>query len=152
LYIIPVIIRIAKAKKLFDVPDKRKKHMVSVPTLGGMGIYATVVFLSLIFVNSGGIKETGISGSLTSLPSIIAGFTLIFFIGMKDDLLDISAWKKLSAQFVALLILILIGDLRLSSMQGMFNIRELNYPVSILLSLFAGIVIINAFNPNYALA
>jgi UDP-N-acetylmuramyl pentapeptide phosphotransferase/UDP-N-acetylglucosamine-1-phosphate transferase len=65
---------------------------------------------------------------------------------MKDDLMGMSAWKKLAAEFVALLILVFIGDMRLSSMQGMFNIGELSYPVSVLLSIFAGIVIINAFN------
>jgi UDP-GlcNAc:undecaprenyl-phosphate/decaprenyl-phosphate GlcNAc-1-phosphate transferase len=84
--------------------------------------------------------------SLTSLPPIIAGFTLIFFIGMKDDLLDISARKKLIVEIIALFILVVIGDVKLDSMQGMFFIGSLSYPVSVILSMFAGIVIINSFN------
>jgi len=145
-YAIPVILRIARAKKLFDVPDDRKLHKSSVPTLGGLGIYATIVIVSLTFINTCGMNGGGISSSLSALPPIIAGFTLIFFIGMKDDLLDISARKKLVAEFVALFILIVIGDVRLNNMQGMFGAYQLSYYVSILLSLFAGIVIINAFN------
>jgi UDP-N-acetylmuramyl pentapeptide phosphotransferase/UDP-N-acetylglucosamine-1-phosphate transferase len=145
-YAIPVIIRISREKKLFDVPDERKNHLSSVPTLGGLGIFATISAVSLTFINTCGMNGGVISSSLTSLPPIIAGFTIIFFIGMKDDLLNISAAKKLGAEFIALFILIVVGDVRLDSMQGMFSIGELSYPVSLLLSLFAGIVIINAFN------
>ncbi|MEI8049202.1 MAG: MraY family glycosyltransferase [Bacteroidota bacterium] len=145
-YAIPIIIRISVAKKLFDVPDERKNHTHSVPTLGGLGIYAAIVSVSMTLINTCGINGGGISSNLTSLPPIIAGFTLIFFIGMKDDLLNISAYKKLLVEFLALFILIVVGDVRLNNMQGMFGIYELSYIVSVLLSLFAGIVIINAFN------
>jgi UDP-N-acetylmuramyl pentapeptide phosphotransferase/UDP-N-acetylglucosamine-1-phosphate transferase len=145
-YAIPVIIRIAKAKKLYDFPDDRKNHTSKVPTLGGLGIYAAIAIASLTFINTCGMNGGGITSSLTSLPPIIAGFTIIFFIGMKDDLLNISAYKKLTAEIIALTILIVIGDVRLDSMQGMFYIGELSYPVSVTLSLFAGIVIINSFN------
>jgi UDP-N-acetylmuramyl pentapeptide phosphotransferase/UDP-N-acetylglucosamine-1-phosphate transferase len=146
MYAIPVIIKIAKVKKLFDVPDERKNHSASVPTLGGLGMYATIAAVSLTFINTCGMDGGGIASSLTSLPPIIAGFTIIFFIGMKDDLLNIPAWKKLTVEIIALLILTVVGDVRLDSMQGMFYIREISYFESILLSLFAGIVIINAFN------
>jgi UDP-N-acetylmuramyl pentapeptide phosphotransferase/UDP-N-acetylglucosamine-1-phosphate transferase len=145
-YAIPVILRIARAKKLFDVPDDRKQHKSSIPTLGGLGIYATVVIVSLTLINTCGMNGGGISSSLSALPPIIAGLTLIFFIGMKDDLLDISARKKLIAELIALFILIVIGDVRLNNMQGMFGVHEMSYYISLVLSLFAGIVIINAFN------
>jgi UDP-GlcNAc:undecaprenyl-phosphate/decaprenyl-phosphate GlcNAc-1-phosphate transferase len=146
MYAIPVIIRIARVKKLYDDPDERKSHAESVPTLGGLGIYATIVSISLTFINTCGMNGGGIVSSLTSLPPIMAGFTMIFFIGMKDDMLNISAWKKLAVEFLALFILIVVGDVRLNSMQGMFYINEISYTESLLLSAFAGIVIINAFN------
>jgi UDP-GlcNAc:undecaprenyl-phosphate/decaprenyl-phosphate GlcNAc-1-phosphate transferase len=145
-YAIPVIIRIARNKKLYDFPTKRKNHTSNIPTLGGLGIYAAITIASLTFINTCGMNGGGITSSLTSLPPIIAGFTIIFFIGIKDDLLNISALKKLFAEFIALFILIVIGDVRLDSMQGMFYISEISYPISVALSLFAGIVIINSFN------
>ncbi len=122
MYAIPVIIRIARVKNLFDVPDERKNHQASVPTLGGLGIYAAIVAVSLTFVNTCGLNGGTTESSLTSLPPIIAGFTLIFFIGMKDDMLNISAWKKLTVELLALFILVVVGDVRLGSMQGMFYI------------------------------
>ena len=146
MYTILVIIRIAKAKKLYDVPDERKTHASSIPTLGGLGIFAAIATVSLTMVNTCGMNGGGIASSLTSLPPIIAGMIVIFFIGMKDDLLNISAWKKLAAELIALLILVVIGDVRLDSMQGMFSIGRLSYSESVLLSVFAGIVIINSFN------
>ncbi len=145
-YAIPVIIRIARAKKLFDIPDERKKHIVSTPTLGGIGFYATIMSVSLTMINTCGMNGIGITSSLPSLPPIMAGFTIIFFIGMKDDLLSISAGKRLFIEIIALLVLIVIGDLRLTSLQGMFNVTTLSYTVSVLLSLFVGLVIINACN------
>jgi UDP-N-acetylmuramyl pentapeptide phosphotransferase/UDP-N-acetylglucosamine-1-phosphate transferase len=146
-YAIPVILRISRAKKLFDAPDEgRKKHNSLVPTLGGLGIYATIVIVSLTLINTCGMNGGGVASSLSALPPIVAGFTVIFFIGMKDDLLDISAKKKLIAEIIALFILIVIGDIRLNNMQGMFGVYQMSYYVSLLLSIFAGIVIINSFN------
>ncbi len=145
-YTIPVIIRIARAKKLYDFPDERKNHGSKVPTLGGIGIFLTVSIVCLTFINTCGLNSSGVSGSLTSLPPIIAGFTIILFIGIKDDLLNISAWKKLLAEIVALFVLIVVGDVRLNSMQGMFYITHISYLQSVALSLFAGIVIVNSFN------
>jgi UDP-GlcNAc:undecaprenyl-phosphate GlcNAc-1-phosphate transferase len=145
-YLIPIIIHIARLKKLFDVPGSRTSHIQPTPTLGGLGIYTTILVVSLTLINTSGMNGGEPTSSLMSLPPIIAGFTLISFIGFSDDMLNISAWKKLFAEFMALFILVVIGDVRITSMQGMFNIGELNYPVSLLISLFAGLVIINAFN------
>ena len=39
-FAIPVIIQVAKDKKLFDEPDERKVHKAVIPTLGGLGIFA----------------------------------------------------------------------------------------------------------------
>ena len=43
-------------------------------------------------------------------------------------------------------VLIVVGDVRLNSMQGMFYITHISYLQSVALSLFAGIVIVNSFN------
>jgi UDP-GlcNAc:undecaprenyl-phosphate GlcNAc-1-phosphate transferase len=145
-FTIPIVIRIAREKHLFDVPNHRTSHINSVPTMGGVGFYFSINMVSLVLINTCGLNGGQISNSLFSLPAILAGLTLIFFAGMKDDIMNIPAWKKLVAEVIALLILIIIGDLRINSMQGMFGIGELNYGVSILISIFAGIVIINSFN------
>src|SRR5690606_40654885 len=43
-YAIPVVIRVAEIKHLFDEPDERKLHKSSVPTLGGLAIFAGMIF------------------------------------------------------------------------------------------------------------
>lgn len=40
---IPVVIKIADAKKLFDLPDERKIHFTPIPSLGGIGIFAALM-------------------------------------------------------------------------------------------------------------
>lgn len=146
-YIIPVILRISKSKKLFDAPDsKRKSHVVAVPTLGGLGFFTIISVVGLVMINVCGISHGSVETQFTALPPMMAGLTILFFIGMKDDLLSISPRKKLIAQILAILILITYGNLRLSSLQGMFNVDEIRFLASFFLTLFAGIVIINAFN------
>jgi len=145
-YAISVIIRITRAKQLYYNINVGMPPSKSISVFGGLGIFITIVSVCLTFINTCGMYGGCNTGSLTSLPPIIAGFTLIFFLGFKIDLLNISPYKKITAELLALVILIVIGDVRLNSMQGMFNIGELSYSVSIILSLMAGIVIINAFN------
>jgi UDP-N-acetylmuramyl pentapeptide phosphotransferase/UDP-N-acetylglucosamine-1-phosphate transferase len=65
---------------------------------------------------------------------------------MKDDLLDVSYWKKMLVEIIALFIITVVGEVRINSLQGMFAIFELSYPVSVLLSIFVGFIIVNAFN------
>ena len=47
---IPVIIEVAKNKKLFDEPNERKVHNAVIPTLGGLGIFAGFIIASLMGV------------------------------------------------------------------------------------------------------
>ena len=46
---IPSIINIAKVKHLYDVPDHRKSHDEVVPTLGGVAIFAGVIFSIILW-------------------------------------------------------------------------------------------------------
>lgn len=136
-YSIPVIVNAARSKNLFDEPNHRTSHMGRVPTLGGIAIFAGFSIPVMLFTHT---------DDFLIRPYLMAGAMIIFFIGVKDDILDLSPWKKLSGQLMAALILIILGDLRFTSMHGFLDIEELSYLTSVLLTLFAIIVIINAFN------
>jgi UDP-GlcNAc:undecaprenyl-phosphate GlcNAc-1-phosphate transferase len=84
-FAIPSIIRIAEIKHLFDVPDERKHHKRSVPTLGGMAIFAGLIFSITFWTDQVQIVE---------LQYIITSLLILFFIGIKDDLVNLRAWKK----------------------------------------------------------
>ena len=143
-YAIPVILYIAKKKNLFEVVDDQGITKQVIPTIGGLGIFASFIIVSLTLINTCGLN--GNESCLGSLPPIMAGITLIFFIGMKDDLLDVSYWKKMLVELLALGIIIVVGEVRINSLQGMFTFLELRYSASVLLSVFVGFIIINAFN------
>ncbi len=136
---IPVIIKIANVKKLFDEPDdNRKIHKSPIPSLGGLGMFIGFAFCLLITLN--------FTKDAPEFQYYIAAFLVIFFIGIKDDILVISAGKKLVGQLVAASILIFKGGLIISNMQGFLGFTGIDYVYSCILTMFAFVVIMNAFN------
>jgi UDP-N-acetylmuramyl pentapeptide phosphotransferase/UDP-N-acetylglucosamine-1-phosphate transferase len=134
---IPSIVSVAKAKHLYDEPNGRTSHKNSTPTLGGLAIFAAVIVSMLIFFD------------FTTFPDmqyVVGGSIILFFIGIKDDILSISPYKKLFGQIVSSLIIIILGDIRFTSLHGFLNITFIPYVPSVLLTLFVMIVIINCFN------
>lgn len=134
---IPPIVNIAKAKYLFEPFEERKVHTQIVPPLGGVAIFIGFT-LSTIFATDG--------LRFDSLKYIYSAILLMFFIGLKDDLLIISARKKLLVQIVAVLLLILFSDIHFTSLQGVLGEYKIGQLTGASLTLFAMIVIINAFN------
>lgn len=136
-FAIPVIIQVAKDKKLFDEPDERKVHKTVIPTLGGLGIFAGFIIATLMGVPSGITSE---------LQYFAAAATVIFFLGIKDDIMILSASKKFIGQLIAAGIIIKFGGVQLTNMHGFLGIYEIPHIASILLSIFTIIVITNSFN------
>ena len=136
-FAIPVIIQVAKDKKLFDEPDERKVHKNVIPTLGGLGIFAGFIIATLMGVPSASSSE---------LQYFAAATTVIFFLGIKDDILVLSASKKFIGQLIAAGIIIKFGGVQITNMHGLLGIYEIPHIASIVLSLFTIIVITNSFN------
>jgi UDP-N-acetylmuramyl pentapeptide phosphotransferase/UDP-N-acetylglucosamine-1-phosphate transferase len=134
---IPVILQIADQKKLYDVPDERKVHTHPVASLGGVAIFGGFLLASLL----------SIQGHLNpEFQYFFAAALVIFFLGLKDDLIVLSASKKFVGQMVAASILIHLGDIRLNSMHGLFGFEQLPEGFALALSYLTIIVIINSFN------
>ncbi len=134
---IPSIVRVSRVKKLFDEPIARSVHHESTPTLGGLAIFAGFVL---------GISLTIDVTVLCSFQYFIAALLIIFFIGIKDDILVIAPITKLSGQIVASLIITILGDIRLTDLHAFWQIRELPFGVSVLLTVFVILVITNGIN------
>lgn len=134
----PSFITIAKLKHLFDDPsDDRKLHKQKTPLMGGMMIFAGTLFSFLLWLPS---NEMGVIKYL--VPSLL----IMFFVGMKDDIIGTAPVKKLAAHLVVAFIMVLMADVRLTSLHGLFGIREIPEWAGIMLSVFTYIVVINAFN------
>ena len=133
----PAIINVARAKNLMDASDDRSSHSGKVPNLGGIGMYLSfVVAITLM----GAILDT------QSLLLILGGLTLLFFLGLKDDILILSPRKKFTGQLLVALLLIIFTDTRIAGLSGLFGVTIMPYWVSVLFTLFVYILIINAFN------
>ncbi|MEO6683215.1 MAG: MraY family glycosyltransferase [Ginsengibacter sp.] len=107
-----------------------------IPTLGGLGIFAGFIIATLI----------GAPPSSPILQYIIAAVMVIFFLGIKDDILILSAPKKFIGQLVAAGIIIKFGGIQITNMYGLMGIYELPNTVSIIFTLFTMVVITNSFN------
>lgn len=134
---IPVVIQIAEVKKLYDIPDERKVHTRLVASLGGVGIFGGFLLASLLSVQ----------GYLNpEFQYFFAAALVIFFLGLKDDLMILSATKKFIGQIIAASILIHLGNIRLDSMHGVLGFNELPEAFSLALSYLTIIVVMNSFN------
>lgn len=132
---IPAIIEVAKSKKLFDEPDERKVHKAVIPTLGGLGIFAGFIIATLLCVPPSPV-----------LQYFLAAIMVVFFLGIKDDILILSASKKFIGQLLAACILIRSGGLEITNMHGFLGFYEISHAISLLLTLFTIVVITNSFN------
>ena len=136
-YAIPVIVRVAKAKKIFDMPNGRTSHQTPTPRLGGVGIFLSVLLVSLLVIDI---------SKFSQLQYALAGSIILFFIGLKDDILSLSQWKKLGGQLLATTFIVFFADIRFTSIHGFFGLYEISYIQSVIISFFVIILIINAFN------
>ena len=134
----PSIIDMAILKKLaVPAPRARDAHKVPTPSLGGISIFIGVVF-SIILWTPYDIFE--------DLQYILCGLLILFVIGVKDDIVEMSARRKLVGQILAAGILVFKSDILITDFQGIFDVNELPGWVSVALSIFVIIVIMNSFN------
>lgn len=134
---IPVIMRVAMQKRLYDLPDARKLHTRPIASLGGVGIFAGFLLTCLLIIKP---------GLDHSFQAFYAAAVVMFFLGIKDDILIISPTKKFIGQLLAAGILVHLGGVQISSMHGLLGIYELPHTMSIAISYFTIIVVTNAFN------
>jgi UDP-N-acetylmuramyl pentapeptide phosphotransferase/UDP-N-acetylglucosamine-1-phosphate transferase len=134
---IPIIIRVAEEKKLYDIPDERKIHKDPIASLGGIAMFAGFILAVLIAQPFNLAYE---------FQYIVAGTAIIFFLGLKDDIIIISPSKKFLGQLLATFVVIYLGGLRIQSMHGFLGLDTLPYLFSTALTYFTMLLIINSFN------
>ena len=95
---LPLLRALAVRFKILDFPGKRKIHKVATPLLGGAALYIGLV--AGLFFNTPNI--------FLFLP-VIVGATLIFILGMMNDIMDLSARLRFLWQFLIALIVVYMG-------------------------------------------
>jgi len=134
---VPSIVSVAHRKMLYDMPNGRGSHTKPTPVLGGIAIFAGLIISTILF---------GVFAFGSELYYIIAGLVILFFFGIKDDILMLDPKKKLAAEVVAALIISVLGDIRITNFHGFLGFEEINYFFSICCTVFFVIVLTNGFN------
>ncbi|WP_282079799.1 MraY family glycosyltransferase [Aquimarina algiphila] len=134
---IPKIIGVVSYKRLMDAPNNRSSHKVQTPSLGGVAFYYTLI-IGLFFISSWDTNS--------EIIHIIPGLTILFIIGLKDDLVVLSPGSKLIAQFLAVSFVVVSDSFTIHSLNGFFNIEEIPYYIYFLIAVFIMVTIINSYN------
>jgi UDP-GlcNAc:undecaprenyl-phosphate GlcNAc-1-phosphate transferase len=147
----PSLIKVAELKKLLDNPNEgRKKHRKSTPTIGGIIIFAASIFAYALWFPSDNLSYFGslhhFSESVNDFKFLIAATILLFFIGVKDDIIGVAPMKKLIGHIIVGFILVVMADIRIMGMHGVFGMEEIPYWASVGLSVFSYVVVVNAIN------
>ncbi|MBD0850586.1 undecaprenyl/decaprenyl-phosphate alpha-N-acetylglucosaminyl 1-phosphate transferase [Maribacter arenosus] len=134
---IPKIINVVEYKRLMDKPNQRSSHTSRTPTLGGIAFFYTLVF-ALFFIRGRDAFDEAIY--------IIPGLTILFIVGLKDDLVVISPGAKLIAQVFAIAFILSNPSFTIGSLNGFLNINEIPYYLYLIIGGFMMLTIINSYN------
>ncbi len=141
-FAIPSIIKIAIEKNLCDLPGDRSAHSQKTPSLGGIGIFAGLIFSITFWIPF----DTSTNPEHAYIKYILCSYIIVFLIGAKDDIIPLTPVKKFAGQLMAAFILVYQAKIQLTSLYGILGINDIPEWLSIILSIFTIIVIINSFN------
>lgn len=132
-----VLRKIGKRVGLVDKPNERKRHKGSVPLVGGLSIYLTIVTFFILHYPQG-----------PKVMIYLTCITALMICGVIDDKYDINFKVRLFIQAGVAVLAIVAGDISLHQLGNLFGygIVVLPDPVACLITVFAVMGAINAFN------
>ena len=135
--VIPRIISIVRIKNLMDKPNQRSSHKEKTPTMGGVAFFASLLS-SLCFLQVYDSHKLGLS--------LVIGLLILFYIGIKDDLVGVSPRTKIIGQMLSFIFVMDSNELSITSLNGFLGFYELPLWISYFLGIFIIISIVNAYN------
>ena len=148
--IIPNILIISLRKRLFDVPDERKVHKRPVPRLGGVSFFPVILFALCMFsalrlLMGHGPDESKAAQLVCELLFLVSGLTLLYIIGIADDLVGVRYRRKFLVQVVSAAMFPLSG-IYINNFYGLFGVFMVPAEVGIPLTMLLVVFITNAIN------
>ncbi|MFD2036884.1 MraY family glycosyltransferase [Belliella marina] len=135
--ITPVLILLLKRLNLIDAPGGRKIHNGFIPSMGGISFVVGTLISILTWFSM---------NQLIEIRFLLTAFGLVFMLGLRDDMVDLSAWQKILGQLIAASIVVFFGDIRFSSLYGFLGIYEIPLAISYFISVFTIMALTNSFN------
>ena len=148
--IIPSILVISHKKRLYDVPDARKVHTMPVPRLGGLSFFP-VILMSMFLVIGFRLYFWDMDTSSLSFNMLyeylflFVGMTLLYLVGVCDDLVGVGYRYKFAVQIAAAFLLVLSGNW-FDSLGGLFGIYSVPAWMGMPFTVFIVVYITNAIN------
>lgn len=136
-WIFKKILKIALDKNIVDNPDARKLQKTPVPVLGGIAVFWGIIIA---------LTVSRLMYAPTTLFPIIGIMTIMLYVGTMDDILSMSPYARLLIEILAVLVLIFGNDYSLNHFHGLWGIDCIPQWISVPLTVFACVGIINAIN------
>lgn len=137
---IPIVIKMSNLLNLGAKVDKRSSHETATPNLGGIALFAATLISYFLWPHSEEVADS----NLANLAMV--GVTMLFFLGVKDDIMVLDSGKKMAVQILASLTLVVVGGFKVDYLYGIFNWYFIPDIVSVPLTVFIFIALINAIN------
>lgn len=126
-FLVPLVINFSKKEGLVDLPNERKIHTTPISRIGGVAIWTSTMltFLCLVFLSYYPY------GSL--LSGILLGSSLMFLLGLVDDVYNLDAKFKLFIQ-VSIATLVYFLGVKINSVPffGGIDLGFWSYPITLL--------------------
>ena len=147
---IPGILVVAHHKDLFDLPDERKVHDRPIPRLGGVTFFPVIVFVMsviglLLYIYLPMEDAFFHANSIPEYLGLLAGLTLLYVIGIGDDLVGVRYSRKFLIQIMSAAMIPLSG-LYINQFYGLFGLYDIPAFVGVPLTLLLTVFITNAIN------
>jgi UDP-GlcNAc:undecaprenyl-phosphate GlcNAc-1-phosphate transferase len=102
----PLMIKASRRLKIMDMPNPRKAHREPMPLMGGVAIYLSTIVATVVFI------VLFVDGLQTNIViAFLIGISGVTLMGLIDDILSLSAKRRLIILFILALI-VLIGCLQ----------------------------------------
>lgn len=135
--VMPIVVKVLQKARIGDQPGGRKIHKKFIPSMGGIGFFIAAAVSLAIW---------GWQFPLPDIRYLLGAISLMFFVGLRDDLVELKATHKLLGQLVAVVLVVVMGDVRIKDFHGFLGLGELNPFFSYTFSAFVLLVLTNAFN------
>lgn len=147
---IPRIVMISKKKKLFDELSARKSHTGAVPRLGGVSFLPAFLFSFSLAVGLRYMLGLDVAAPHEmAIPRefmfLVSGATVLFCVGLADDLAGVGYRIKFLAQLLSAALLLCSG-VWIDNLDGLFGLHHVPTAVGALLTVLVVVLLTNAYN------
>lgn len=137
LWVHPKVLKIAIMKDLVDNPDARKLQRNPVPVMGGIAVFFGIVI---------GLCSSQVMFNSPSVFMLISAMLIMLYVGTIDDIMNLTPTTRLVIEILVVMWLMYINRASINNFWGLWGVDIISNWISVPLTIFAAVGIINAIN------